>query len=78
MKRRPGAGRPPLENPPQVYHITLRLYPGLDGELQRWIDAIPPRYRAAAVKARLLAGPQHEQAFEDGQDLDALLDSLML
>jgi len=78
MIRRPGAGRKPLENPPQVYHITLRLYPGLDDDLKRWMDSIPERYRAAAVKARLLSGPDHNQAFEDGPDLDALLDSLIL
>ena len=54
--RKPGAGRPPLENPPQVYNISLRCYPVQDDDLITWLDALPPRARAAAVRARLRTG----------------------
>lgn len=81
-RRRPGAGRPPLDAPPTIYHITLRLYPGADDDLRAWLDEVPARYRASAVKARLLTGRAPALATTiagpSDDDLDDLLSGLIM
>lgn len=80
-RRRPGAGRPPLDAPPTIYHITLRLYPGADDDLRAWLESVPQRYRASAVKSRLLTGRAPAMAIVTGptdDDLDAALSGLIL
>jgi hypothetical protein len=49
-------GRPPLENPPEIVQIKLRLYPGEDDDLRRFFEQIPHGHRADAVKAALRTG----------------------
>jgi len=78
--RKPGAGRPPLENPPQVYNITLRCYPGQDDDLIGWLDALPSRARASAVRARLRTGAAPQLTTASGiadTELDDVLDGLI-
>lgn len=78
-KRKPGAGRPPLDNPPTVVHIALRLYPGEDDDLLSWIDSLPKRQTAAAVKARLRTGRVTTATgpHDDDLDIDTALDGLL-
>jgi hypothetical protein len=71
-KRKPGAGRPTLDNPPTVVHVALRLYPGEDDDLLSWIDRLPKRQIAAAVKARLRTGRAPALPAVTGPDDDAL------
>jgi hypothetical protein len=52
--RRPG--RPRLEAPTSHIKLTLSLRPGEDDDLQAWFDRLPPRERAARVKAALRQG----------------------
>lgn len=83
MKRRkPGAGRPPLAEPPTVIHLALRLYYDADTDLERWLSNIPARHRSAAVKAALRGGigtvsPAVFSGPAD-EDLDAALDDMFL
>jgi len=49
-------GRPPLENPPVIVPVKLRLYPGEDDDLLAFFDRIPHGYRADAVKSALRSG----------------------
>ena len=83
MKRKPGAGRPPLDNPPTVVHIALRLYPGQDDDLKTWLLSLPEGYMSAAVKARLRSGKAAHSLAEvfaalPDDDLDAAFDTLIL
>lgn len=49
-------GRPPLDHPPMVVQVKLRLYPDLDQDLIEWFEELPDRYRAAYVKSALRNG----------------------
>ena len=49
-------GRPKLVQPPRIYFIKLRLYPVQDDDLIAFLDAVPCRLRAAAVKGALRTG----------------------
>ena len=49
-------GRPRLVQPPRIYFIKLRLYPGQDDDRIVFLDAVPCRLRAAAVKGALRTG----------------------
>ncbi len=49
-------GRPPLQCQVFAIHFTLNLRAGEDEDLLRFFTAIPPRRRAAALKAALRAG----------------------
>lgn len=82
MKRKPGAGRPPLDNPPVVIHVALRLYPGVDDELKVWLLSVPDGYMSAAVKARLRSGKAAHTlsdvfCAQPDDEIDHVLDSLM-
>lgn len=80
-KRRSGAGRPPLENPPAIVHIALRLYSDTDTDLITWMASIPHRYRSSAVKAALRTGNIGSVAIEDltpDDELDAAVNALLM
>lgn len=80
-RRRPGAGRPPLDNPPSIVHIALRLYPGIDDDLITWMDGIPRRYRSSAVKAALRTGNISSVTLDDltpDEDLDSAINALLM
>lgn len=49
-------GRPPLACQVFTIHITLNLREGEDDDLLRFFTNLPPRRRAAALKAALRAG----------------------
>lgn len=49
-------GRPKLVQPPRIYFIKLRLYPAQDDDLIAFLDGVPCRLRAAAVKGALRTG----------------------
>lgn len=49
-------GRPKLVQPPRIYFIKLRLYPGQDDDLIAFLAGVPCRLRTAAVKGALRTG----------------------
>jgi hypothetical protein len=49
-------GRPRLVQPPRIYFIKLRLYPGQDDDLIAFLAGVPYRLRTAAVKGALRTG----------------------
>ena len=49
-------GRPKLAQPPKLYFIKLRLYPGQDDDLISFLAGVPYRLRTAAVKGALRTG----------------------
>ncbi len=49
-------GRPKLVQPPRIYFIKLRLYPGQDDDLIAFLSGVPYRLRTAAVKGALRTG----------------------
>ena len=49
-------GRPKLAQPPRIYYIKLRLYPGQDDDLIAFLAGVPCRLRTAAVKGALRTG----------------------
>ncbi len=73
-------GRPPLAQPSRVYTIKLRLRPGEDDDLVAFLEAIPLRSRAAAVKAALRSGRLVAPAAAGPADgeMAAALDALLL
>lgn len=76
----PDRGRPRRSQRPQVYYVKLCLYPGEDDDLLAFLVAIPPRRRAAAVKAALRSGQlavvQGELSAEE--QMAAALDNLLI
>ncbi|HNT78492.1 MAG TPA: hypothetical protein PKH77_26060 [Anaerolineae bacterium] len=74
--RAPGAGRPPLPDPPLVIRPAIRLY-AEDADLVEWFKAIPPGQRSRAIKAALRGGQRSVdlEALDTGEDdLEAALD----
>lgn len=73
-------GRPKLAQPPQIYFIKLRLYPGQDDDLIAFLDAVPYRLRTAAVKGALRTGNLSTRlaGLPADDDLAEALDGLMV
>jgi hypothetical protein len=74
-------GRPPLDNPPEIVQVKLRLYPGEDDDLRAFFDQIPHGHRADAVKAALRSGEIRTVEIEDlpsDADMAADLSGLLL
>lgn len=75
-------GRPKLAQPPKIYFIKLRLYPGQDDDLIAFLAGVPCRLRSAAVKGALRTGRLSVSARLDGlpadDDLAEALDRLMV
>lgn len=75
-------GRPKLAQPPKIYFIKLRLYPGQDDDLIAFLTGVPCRLRSAAVKGALRTGRLGAGTRLDGlpadDDLAEALDRLMV
>jgi len=54
-------GRPPLQCQVFTIHITLNLRDGEDNDLLQFFANLPPRRRAAALKAALRTGGMADQ-----------------
>ena len=70
-------GRPRSERAARVrvVCVKLRLYPGEDDDLLAFFESVPPRLRAAMVKAGLRSGAVHASASES-ISADAVYDAL--
>ena len=76
-------GRPPRHGTRHIYHLKLYLWEGEDDDLIAFLEAIPPRRRAAALKTALRSGnglnlfePLQDARIEpdnDSLDLEAFL-----
>jgi|YNPBryantNP2012_1023418.scaffolds.fasta_scaffold24116_2 hypothetical protein len=73
-------GRPRLARPAVIYQIKLRLHPGPDDDLIAFLAAVPPRWRAAAVKQALRTGraPIGEGGPADEEQMATALADLLL
>jgi len=73
-------GRPKLAQPPQIYFIKLRLYPGQDDDLIAFLAAVPHRLRTAAVKGALRTGNLNTRldGLPGDDELAEALDHLMV
>lgn len=61
-------GRPPLQCQVFSIHVTLNLRDGEDADLLCFFTSIPPRRRAAALKAALRAGGMTASAVDSALD----------
>lgn len=73
-------GRPKLAQPPKIYFIKLRLYPGQDDDLIAFLAGAPHRLRSAAVKGALRTGHLSTRldGLPAGDDLAEALDGPMV
>ena len=73
-------GRPRKTTETRVYSVRLSLTPGEDDDLLAFLDAVPARCRAMAVKAAMRGGNWGQGGADEGDDaamLAALEDFLL-
>ena len=73
-------GRPRKTTETRVYSVRLSLTPGEDDDLLAFLDAVPARCRAMAVKAAMRGGNLGVQVADEGEDaaLLAALDEFLI
>lgn len=69
-------GRPPSGSPTRSFHIHLRLREGEDDDLIAFLEGMPARKRAVALKAALRAGGMQAPGMPDASDEDDLAEAL--
>ncbi len=76
-------GRPRRHGIRHIYHLKLYLWEGEDDDLIAFLEAIPPRRRAAAIKTALRSGGGLDlwgvspETFEESTDADLDLDAFL-
>ncbi len=73
MKR----GRPASNEPAWECHIHLRLRDGQDADLIAFLQHIPPRRRASAVKSALRSGGMQQPATGSNSQDDELNEAIL-